>query len=184
VSPEVMSDQRPTFIAGVILLLVGAVLFLQRLGMFYFGWGEAYPLAMLSLAAALYYAAFKKDDRASAFPATVLLVLGIFYFLRNFCLLEFDYYFFEFGDYWPMFLIAFGAGFVVQSILKVRGKGALLAGGALLFFGMGFLLRSLGLWWGFDLATLWPLLLIVAGVALVTKTLRDSSKDDSERERT
>jgi len=177
-----MNERNPTFITGAVLLLIGVALFLRRLGLFFVGWEEAYPLVMLALAAALFYATFKKTDRTSAFPATVLLILGSFYFLRNFSLLEFDYYFFEFRDYWPVFLIAFGAGFVVQSLLKVRGKGALVAGGALLFFGTGLLMHSLGLWWGFDLAALWPLLLIAAGVALVAKTLYGASKDDSERQ--
>ena len=51
---------------------------------------------------------------------------------------------------------------------------SLLLGGTLIALGLIFLARELGLWWWLDLHRLWPLLLILAGVALLLDRTRSA----------
>ncbi len=168
-----MTQKTKSLIPGVILITIGAVLLLRQLDVIYLRWHHVYPAGMLALALALFYSAFAKKDRTASFPGTILLILGAFFTMRNFNFFSFDYYFYHIGDFWPVFLIAVGAAFVVQYLFKHQDLPSLIMGGVLLLVGSAFFVQNLDIFYWFEIVDLWPLLLIAFGVAMVARNLQN-----------
>ncbi|NIR51432.1 hypothetical protein GWO43_22905, partial [candidate division KSB1 bacterium] len=167
-----MANRERSLIPGVILILLGLYFLLDRLNVFYFRWEYLYPLILLGLGVLFLVAIFTKKDKGAAFPATILLILGLFFFLRNYGLLPYEFYLYYIEDYWPIFLIAFGLGFLVLFSVKPEDWGVLIPGGILLFFGVVFLLRNMRLFYWRDFADFWPVILIAIGLGIVVSSLR------------
>jgi|SRR5262245_35279538 len=83
--------------------------------------------------------------------------------------------------FWPVALIAFG----VANMTSSTDRGALVRGGLMTFFGMWWLLTMLHVLPSQSWRLFWPLLLVVAGGALVAQTLQRTGDpprgDSSER---
>lgn len=167
-----MEKREKSFIPGVILIVIGSYFLLNRLGLFYLRWRSVYPIILLAVGALFLVAIFTKKDKGAAFPATVLLVLGLFFFLRNFDYLPFGFYLHDIEAFWPIFLIAFGLGFVVLFFFKSEDWGLLIPGGVLLFFGVIFLLRAMGIFYWHNFVDYWPVILIAVGLGIVVSSLR------------
>lgn len=166
-----MADRDRSVVPGIVLIAVGAYLLLRELGVVYLRWHQVYPVLMLGVAAILFLPVVRARDSGAAFPATFLLVLGVFFVFRNYHLLAFDYYFYDAGDFWPIFLLACGAAFIVQYFLRRDDWGPLIPGGILLFLGSAFLMRTFDLYW-FRISNFWPAILIVIGATLIFSSLR------------
>jgi hypothetical protein len=167
-----MSDKGRSVLPGIILIFIGVVFLLHQLDVFYFRWRHIYPIMLLGIGAMFGVAVFSKGDRGASFPATVLLTLGVFFFLRNFDYFSFDYYFYDLRDFWPVFLIAFGFGFIVLFAFKRDDWGVLVPGGVLLFFGVVFFLNTLDILYWRNITDFWPVILIAVGVSIVINSLR------------
>lgn len=167
-----MSEKRKSAIPGVILIILGVVFLLRQLEILYVGWRQLAPIILLALGILFLVSAFTKKDKGAVFPGSVLLVLGFFFLFRNFRLLSFDYYFYNGGEYWPIFLVAFGLGFLALFVVKPHDWGVLIPGGILLFFGVIFMLERLGYFYWQDFADFWPVILIVIGLGLIIGSLK------------
>ncbi len=167
-----MAKDERSFWPGVILIALGTYFLLRRLDLIDIRWYETYPFILLILGGLFMTNAVVKKERGAVFPGTVLLVLGAFFFLRNFNLLPFGFYLFDLEDYWPVFLLAFGLGFVVLFFFKGEDWGLLIPGGLLLFFGAVILLRNLRVFYWRHFSDYWPVVLIVIGLAIVVNSLR------------
>ncbi len=167
-----MSEKKRSIVPGVVLILIGAAFLLQQLRILDFTWRESYPFILMAVGAVFLITIFTKGDRGASFPATVLLVLGIFFFLRNFGYFSLDYYFYDLRDYWPIFLIAFGLGFIVLFLFKSDDWGVLVPGGLLLFFGAVFFLNTIDILYWRNITDFWPVILIAVGVSIVINNLR------------
>ena len=167
-----MAKRERSLVPGVVLILIGVYFLLRELNLIHLRWRELYPVVLLALGLLFLVAAFRREDKGAAFPGTVLLVLGIFFALRNYDLAPISYYLYDVGDYWPVFLLAFGLGFVVQFFFARHDWGLLIPGGVLLFLGVMFLFRNLGLFYWWHFADLWPVILILIGLAMVISGLR------------
>jgi len=178
-----MNKLNSSLIIGGIFILVGAGLLLDRLGLFMFGWTQIYPVIFLLIAAASFVNA-AAGQKNSAFWGGLFAVLGVFFLLRNFALLPF----FWFTDFWPIFLIALGVGFLFLYIFDPRDWAALIPAFILLFLGSLFGLDSLDIIddafeFIFDLVSIyWPLLLVLFGISLILNSLRTTKKSDSDNE--
>lgn len=170
-----MAHKEKSFVPGLVLIAIGLILLFHQLDIFYFRWRFVYPLILLGLSAMFFVPMLSKKDRSAVFPATILLVLGLFFFIRNFDLFAFDYYFYDFEDFWPIFLIAVGLGFVVLFFVKPADWGVLIPGTVLLFFGVVFILRSSRLFYWRDLGDFWPVILIAIGLSIVIGSLRKNT---------
>ncbi|MFQ5648864.1 MAG: LiaI-LiaF-like domain-containing protein [bacterium] len=166
-----MASKEKSIIPGAILILVGVFLLLRQLGVFVLSWYHAYPVIMLCLSGFFFVRAFSRKDSGAAFPATALFVLGLFFFLRNFDFFDLAYDFYHVGEYWPVFLIAIGAAFIAQFLLKPEDWGVLIPGAVLFFLGTVFFLHHLEVFYWVDFATVWPIILIIIGVTLVVSSL-------------
>ncbi|MFQ5707353.1 MAG: LiaI-LiaF-like domain-containing protein [bacterium] len=167
-----MVEKNRSYIPGLVLVAVGVLLLLRQLHVLYFGWREFFPILLLVLGGMMFVQALNKEDKGSVFPATILLVLGLFFTLRQYGLFSIDYYFYYFDDYWPIFLIAVGSGFVVLYLFRPKDWGVLIPGGILLFFGVLFTLRTIGVIYWRDFVDYWPIILIAIGLSIVLNNLK------------
>jgi len=167
-----MLGRKNSLVPGVILILIGIALLLRQLGVFYIDWRQIFPILLLVLGGLFFISIKTRDDKGAAFPATFFFVLGLFFLIRNYDIFSFDYYFYGFEDFWPIFLIAVGLGFIVMYFFKPHDWGVLIPGGVLLFFGIVLLLRNTGVLYWRNFADYWPLILIAVGVSVVFNSLR------------
>lgn len=170
-----MSEKGKSLIPGALLVVIGLFLLLNRLDVFDFRWRHFYPIVMVAMGALFFISALRKSDRAGAFPGAMFLVLGLFFFFRNYDLFSFDYYFYDVEDFWPIFLIAVGAGFVALFLFKPEDWGVLVPGGVLLFFGSIFILRAAGFYYWDRFGDFWPVILIAIGLGIVINSFRRKS---------
>jgi len=165
-----MNKNHSSLIIGLIFILIGAGLLLDKLNMFDFGWYQIYPVLLILISIMSFISIFS-GNKNSAFWAGIFGVLGVFFFLRNFDVITA----FWFSEYWPIFLLALGAGFILLFIFKPQDWGVLIPGFILTFIGVVFLVNTLNLYdleefirFVFDLvATYWPLALVLLGLGLI-----------------
>jgi len=93
----------------------------------------------------------------------MLLALGAVFLLQNFGVLHAG----RVGDYWPLLLVWVG---LTRIICTTRGRHHFASGVVILALGVAFQLDRLGIVW-IHARDFWPLLLVVAGVALVAESV-------------
>jgi len=104
------------------------------------------------------------DDskRTSRIVAGVLLLLvGSLFLLQNLGVLDAG----RLADYWPLLLVWLG----LSRLLGPRRSHHFASGAVLLVLGVLFQLDRLGVFW-FHIHDFWPVLLVVAGVALIAES--------------
>lgn len=100
--------------------------------------------------------------RISRVIAGALLVfVGGLFFLQNLGALHAG----RIGDYWPLLLVWLG----LTRLLGPRRAHHFASGAVLLVLGILFQLDRLGVFW-FHIHDLWPVLLVIAGLALITES--------------
>lgn len=179
-----MKKRYSAITIGLIFIFIGLGLLLDRLGIFNFGWMQLYPLLFLLISIVFFVNAFTGHKNA-AFWGGAFGVLGVFFVLRNYDFIPF-YWFVEF---WPIFLIALGVGFLVLYIFRPDDWGVLIPGIVLTFIGFLFLIRSMDVmrdifYLTIDIIeTYWPLILVLIGIGLIANSLRtkDVSSEDKTR---
>ncbi len=92
----------------------------------------------------------------------MVIALGVMFLLDNLGVLDFRYSM----HFWPLVLVVIG----ILKILQTRTAGGALVGGALILLGGLMTLKGLGLVY-VTWRTLWPILLIGAGVAVVYRSI-------------
>jgi hypothetical protein len=171
-----MNKNYSSLMIGLIFILAGAGLLMDKMRLFDFGWTEIYPIIFLLIAGVSFIHAFT-DQKNSAFWGGMFGVLGVFFFLRNFELIPF-YWFHEF---WP---IALGLGFFSLFIFSPKNWGVLIPGVILSGLGLMFTLESLDLIQDvFEVVTdviwtYWPLILILIGVGLILDSVKRQGMGD------
>jgi len=177
-----MNKNNSTLLVGLIFILVGVGLLLDRVHLFNFGWVQIYPIIFLIIAALSFLNA-AGGQRNSAFWGGIFAVLGLFFLLRNFSIIPF----FWFAEFWPIILIALGVGFIVLYIFNPRDWGVLIPGFILLFIGGLFALGSMDVIndvfeFTFNILSIyWPLLLVLFGISLILNSLRTTKESDSDK---
>jgi len=152
--------RKPDRLIGWLLLLVGAFLLLDHWYPHLFGW---YTI-LIALGAALLIRAARRD-RGVAFPGAFLLLLGLFFLLK-----ETDFIYIPWWQNWPMILLITGISFVVLFAFDTTKRGSLIVGSTLILMAFIFLtnpyrwediLDWIGDWW--------PLILIIIGLNIIWK---------------
>jgi len=175
-----MTEKQRSVIPGIMLVVVGVLFLLHQMGVFFLRWRNLYPILMLTLGLLLFISLPRREDKGVIFPATVLTILGAFFMLRNFDIFSFDYYFYNPGHFWPIFLVAFGVGFIALFQVRRNDWGLLVPGGIMTFLGVVFFLRELGFYFWDDLVDYWPVVLILIGCAMILKSLKQPSDTDMQ----
>jgi uncharacterized membrane protein HdeD (DUF308 family) len=160
-----MSEKKASTIPGIVLILIGLVILLNRFDIVDWYWQDIYPIGLIILGLLFFYSVIFRKNTNAVFGGTVCLLLGIFFFLRNYDLMPF--YFWD--EIWPVILIAFGIGFIVLYVFKPEDWGVLIPGSILLFIGLVALAHTMDLYWRTEelVEHYWPVILIVIGGGLV-----------------
>jgi hypothetical protein len=117
----------------------------------------------------------ERHKRVTAAVFGVILIgLGALYLFQNFGLFDAG----DIGSWWPVLLIGFG----VSSLLVPKDAGASAGGAVLTAMGSYFLLRKFDVidW---RLRDVWPVLLVLCGIALIGRSIaeRRGSRTPSPR---
>jgi hypothetical protein len=166
-----MSAERKSLAPGILFIVIGALILVDRLDLVDLSWKVIYPLVLLAVGVFFYLTFFSARQNNRVFLATVLSLLGLFFLLRNLDLFDLGFYFYSIEDYWPVFPIVFGAAFIVQFAFSGRDWALLVPGGLLLFVGSVFLAKNLGFFFWHHILESWPVILIVIGTLLILKSL-------------
>ncbi|MCH8957330.1 hypothetical protein IIA28_18755 [candidate division KSB1 bacterium] len=137
----IVAGSVTAMLVGCLLVIFGLVFGLSRKEVVEAIQAEKPTKKLASVERERMSAAVNKKD--AVFPATVLFILGIFFIVRNFGLFSFDYYFYGYQDFWPIFLIAFGLGVIATAIVSQPRRKMLFPGCLLLCIGLIFLLSIL-----------------------------------------
>lgn len=107
----------------------------------------------------------KRHKRVTAAVFGVILIgMGVVFLLQNFGLVDAG----DIGSWWPVILIGFG----ISSLIAPRDAGDPAGGAILTALGSFFLLRKLDVIdWRFR--DVWPVFLVLAGVALILRSLAE-----------
>ena len=166
-----MSTHKHSIWPGLILIVIGALLLVNKLVPYSIGWYEIYPLILMALGVLIFISVIGKRDKGAVFFGTFLFLLGLFFFLRNFDIIPYYYM----REVWPIILIILGLSFVSVFITKPDDWGVLVPGGILLFLGIAFLLRKFHIIYldiGDIIAEYWPVILIIIGGGIILGSLK------------
>jgi len=165
--------KKASILPGLILIFVGSIILLYKFFPGFVDFRHAYPIVLLALGVMLIFSVCckSKTDKGAVFPGTILFFIGLFFFLRNYGLVEYYYV----REVWPIFIIMVGLGFLALFLAKPSDSGVLVPAGILLFIGVISLLNKLyiidiELWE--IIADYWPVILIVIGLSIILGSLK------------
>jgi len=163
-----MNSKFSSIVVGIIFIVFGGTLLLDKLGIIYFTWDDAFPFVLIALSV-LSFISVARGNKSNAFWGTTLGILGVFFLLHNYEI----FHYLWIGDTWPVYLVAIGLGFVVLYFFKPEDWGVLIPGGILTFLGVIFLLETMDLSWYTIrlLKNFWPLILILIGFGLIGSSI-------------
>jgi hypothetical protein len=129
--------RRSGTILGPILIVVGLLLLLSRLGVPAFSY--LWPFLILAVGAGMLLRYFQsKQDSGLVFTGTLLVLIG--------GLFQIDQWFgLDFGDNWPFFVLAPGIALLAMALVDRDRRDALLPAGILIALALVFYLFSSGL---------------------------------------
>ena len=173
-------QRRHSIVPGIVLILAGVFLLLEKLDVLNVGWDMLFPALLVFLGILFAVRGFTDGNRRMVFPAVFFILLGLFFGLRSAA----DFWWLDWADSWPLMLVIVGLAFFAQYLVQTRDTSLLVISVLLLIIGGSVFARNLGYylpfryrWW---LRQYWPLLLILLGLFLVLSGLR--SREDKTRE--
>ncbi len=164
-----MASPRTSFpIFGVLLIIVGVALLLDRLAAIHFGWNRIFWATMVFFGGAMVVRAFMDNVRRGIFFGTVIFLFGLLFLLRSFHLVEGRFHLF-----FPATFIILGFAFLVLFVFDPQDWHLLIPTGIFLSLGIVFMLTELEyfdrweIW--YTLKTWWPLVLILIGLSMILR---------------
>lgn len=172
-----MNDKKHSLLPGIILILIGCWFLGDRFYPEYAQWEKLYPFLLIGLGGFQLYEFKSAKKRQGLLWGVFFSLAGIFFLLRNFDVIPYLY----FDEYWPIFLGAWGCGFIALYAIKPDDWGNLIA--ASVFLSLCFILLSSTAgeiipFLDFDLERYWPVLLILIGTGIVLSALKKTSGDE------
>jgi hypothetical protein len=168
-----MPTRRGAVVPGLMLLLLGAWLLARNLNVPVPGLDRLWPgiIVLFGLAFLGQFAAGGRRDEGLVFVGLAGTLLGVFFLTITLGYLDWG----DLGRLWPVFVLIGGLAFLGQWLAKPADRGllipavmVLLVGGVALVFSLGLLSPELAA----QAARLWPLGLILLGMALLISYLR------------
>ena len=127
----------------------------------------------------LLFEAFRLKSESSIFWGTSILLVSLFFALRNSGAIMYLYP----DEYWPIFPLALGLGFLSKFLMRPSRWGVLIPGVILLMVGVTGALEISGLWydgWSSMWSYFWPILIILIGVGILFNSFRQQKKSEIE----
>jgi len=147
-------------IPGLIVLLFGVLFLLHNFGFLRF-WDLRLYWPLVLIAAGGYWFL---DPKSRGFGIAAVGV-GVAFQASNLGLIRIS----DLFDFWPLILIVVGISLLINK--KARAQGDWVGGTIVLTLGVVFQLQELD-WLNVSIRRLWPVLLIVAGLAMLQRALR------------
>lgn len=176
-----MSKAKPTVLPGLILILVGVLIIIHKLDIYYIDFENLFPFIFLGIGLLLFTKVFRSEKkRGLVFPATIFFLVGLFFLSEN---SDFPLHFYN-DEYFSVFLIIIGLAFVVQFIFQPKNLSLLIPGIVLLLIGFG-LLGWIRDWLYFNDFNLyfrdfWPVALILLGILFIYSSIRKRTNPKPE----
>ncbi len=161
-------NRSSSLVIGLIFIVVGLLLLLNRFNLFYVTWSKIYPVLLVIAGLYFFYKAFRGKSE-NAFWGTFFLLMGSYFLLQNFHIIHR----FQFYEFWPVFIVALGVSFIILFLFKPSDWALLIPGSILTFFGAIILFHTLD----FSYMVIrfaqkfWPLVLVIIGIGLITSSL-------------
>jgi hypothetical protein len=162
---EPTQAKRRGLFPATFLIFLGLVFLLRTLHLLH--WNDAWPLILVGIGTMLFISGLGRTDKGAVFPGTVLILVGVFFFLWS--RLEFlDYL--DMDELWPVFPLIVGVAFFVLFLVNPKDWGTVIPGAILIFISLLFFFTNFGLlsasqW--VRIGRLWPLILIIIGIGLL-----------------
>lgn len=175
-----MSEKKASLIPGIILIVLGLWFLVRRFPYLSDYSFQIYPILLILFSIFLFVEAARRHHNGALFWGSVILVIGGFFCLRNYGIIPYFYA----DEYWPIFLVALGIGFIAMFIYHPNDWGLIIPAALFLFFGVVFSLRTFhGYFWHWaDLITdYWPVVLIIIGVGVFLGAFRHRSNPIEDR---
>ena len=172
-----MSNRRGALIPGLFLILFGAWLFAQNLGVPVPGMDRLWPLFPLVFGLVFLLRFFQggRQDDGLVFTGVAGTLVGAFFLAITLGPLEWG----DLGRYWPAFVLIGGAAFLAQWLVRPAERGLLIPAGIALAVGLVALAFTLNLASSAlaeQVARLWPLALILAGISVLAGYMLDRKR--------
>ena len=163
-----MSNRRGAIIPGLLLMLLGAYLLAQNLNVPLPGLDRLWPAFPLifGLAFILQFFLGGRTDDGLIFVGVAGTLVGAFFFLFTLGRLEWS----QMGTYWPVFVVGGGVAFLAQWLVRPAQRGLLVPAFLALVVGLVALVLNLRLVnreLAEQISKLWPVLLILGGLAVL-----------------
>lgn len=165
---SIRTREPRVIVIGSLLILIGSILLLDRLDLFYFRWDRVVWLLAAFFGGFFVVDGFMRKRRGRVFWGGFLFSVSVFYTLLHWGIIDrYDFY------NLPAFLISMGLAFVM--LYAYEPREVMLFVPAILFLGTG---TAMILWWWevvdwwdirYAVRTYWPLLLVVWGAAIILK---------------
>jgi len=170
-----MKEKHGSIVPGVIFIIIGLWLLAKKSYYFSSIFSYVIPIGLALLGLYLIQYAVRYGKASSMLWGVVQLVIGAFFILRNFKVIPYSYA----DEYWPVFLLAFGLGFLAHFIIKPAEWGVLIPAFLLLLWGTSSLhvLHDVFWEWDFTIHRYWPILLILIGSGIVISGAIQNKKE-------
>ncbi|MCP4614765.1 MAG: hypothetical protein GY845_39290 [Planctomycetes bacterium] len=177
--------KKGSIFPGLLLIFFGVLLILDRMrfDLRLFQWETIIPLLAILIGLKMWITALATPKKGSVFPGTLFLVLGSFFFMYNYGILDEWFYF---DTFWPIFPTALGLAFLSLFLVNFRNWLSLFP--AVIFLGIGtisfaIMLDFLDYWtiedfWYenedifYNIGDWAPLLVIVVGLVLIISSIK------------
>ena len=165
------AEKKKFPIIGILLLVVGIALLLEKLDIVEFGWSRILWGAVTLFGAAIVIRAFLYNARGKIFWGTMLFLYGLLFLLRSLRLVE---------NHWELFMPAsmtiLGFAFLMLFVFDPKDWHLLIPSVILLGFGGAFMLTEVGYFHRWEIwdtfGRWWPLILILVGFSLIFRRRR------------
>ena len=163
-----MNNRRWAIVPGLMLVLLGAWLLAQNLRVDVPGIDQLWPAIPLvfGIGFLAQYFVGGRHEEGLVFIGVAASLVGGFFLAITLGPLGWE----DMGRYWPVFVLIGGVAFLAQWLAQPRERGLLVPAALALIVGLTALSFTLGLAnpaLADRLSQLWPLLLILAGLALL-----------------
>ena len=163
-----MSNRRGAIIPGLLLVLLGAYLLAQNLNVPLPGLDALWPVFPLIFGLAFVTQFFLggRTDDGLIFVGVAGTLVGAFFFAFTLGRLSWG----QMGTYWPIFVLIGGVAFLAQWLVRPAQRGMLVPAFLALIVGLVALalnLRLVNAALAEQLSKLWPVLLILGGLAVL-----------------
>ena len=171
-----MSEQKRSLVPGIILIGVGLWMVMDRMRLDVH-MDILFPAAMVLFSLFLFFETIRLKHSRTLFWGVVLFLIGGFFLARNAGWILYLYP----DEYWPLFPLALGLGFVGRFVMKPSDWGVLIPAAILLMVGAVSVLEMLDIWWGSWHAVwriFWPVLFIVLGTGILFRSFKAHKEQD------